>query len=714
MERKKKMTYEEFFHKYDIKANEQQAAALQRVEGATLLLAVPGSGKTTVIISRTGYMVYCAGISPNKILTLTFSLAAAREMKERYSMKFGTEERIPHFSTIHSFCVTVIRYCQREYLLDIPELEPQNERIIRRAYQTLTHQFASDSIVKELSTVLTQVKNSMMDEDEIADLSKDINCLAEADTDLPAFLKAYEEDKASNNLMDFDDQLLMAYDMLRKYPEVLNYFQDRFTYIAVDEAQDTSKIQHAIIELLAKKHGNIFMVGDDDQSIYGFRGASPELLLQFGKTYENAKILYMETNYRSDTAIIRQADQFIQDNKLRYKKSIQASSKAEGKIESIVLFDMADQYDKLYTILKADYEAHSGTTAVLYRNNDSVIPLLDLLNQKGLPVRCYSESNVYFSNPVVADLIALLSFAVHGDSDSFLRIYYKLQLYLTKQQAQFAVEESARTGKPILMVLKEIPSLYKRNAQLDKTAAAFQRISKQAPQMAINTILEALNYQKYINEGSEFSQQKADILRLLARNSKTVPVFLERINEWKTYDKNTFHDSKSNITLSTMHSSKGLEYDKVIMLDVTDGILPSKSTIKEGGSAYEEDVRLFYVGATRAKHTLIFFEAKNLFGKKLTKSRFITRFYRTKAPSSKKIDIDYTITSPEINRFVQHEPDSKADSFTEGTHIRHTMFGLGTIISTSSNGVVTIKFDRGGTKKLLLKTCLESKIMHVV
>lgn len=704
------MTYEDFCKEYHISLNPQQEAALRRVDGATLLLAVPGSGKTTVVISRTGYMILCAGVPAQHILTLTFSLAAAHEMKERFQKKFGAMERLPYFATIHSFCVSVLRHCQRNYGVDVPTLEPQNERIIRRVFQNVAHQYPTDSAVRELATAITLAKNSMMDDEEIEREFDKLSCLADVNAEFPAIYEAYEEDKKENGLMDFDDQLLFAYSLLRQFPAALQFFQRQYTHIAVDEAQDTSKIQHAIIELLAHGHGNIFMVGDDDQSIYGFRGASPTSLLQFEHTYPGAKVLYMETNYRSDASIVAQANQFIQDNNIRFRKNISSNSDAAGSIQTVTVFDVVDQYEKLYSLLKEDLGGNS-TTAVLYRNNDSALPVLEYLNQMGLPVRCRCEANIYFTNPIVSDLLAFLSFAVRGDSESFLRIYFKLGLFLTRDAAHQTVKMAGRTGSPILDTLGQLPSGQKREKRLQSVKQAFNRISHQPPAAAIETILTQLDYQRYIDEGSEFSQQKVDILKLLAKRHTTITQFLEHVEWWKSRDENAFHDPRSSITLTTLHSSKGLEFDRVIMLDMTDGVIPSKAAIKDTGAAFEEDARLFYVGATRAKHTLIFLMAQNVFGRKLTASRFIKRFLRTKSASAPKPAIPYSIQSEGINRFAKKTPPKE---LVPGTLIRHKMFGNGSVIEATPGGVVSIQFERAGLKKLMLQVCLDSDIIQIL
>ncbi|NLT12892.1 MAG: ATP-dependent helicase, partial [Clostridiales bacterium] len=345
---KTKMSLESFKARFKVNVNEQQEKAMCRVDGPTLLLAVPGSGKTTVIVARTGYMIHCAGIDSDRILNLTFSNAAAEEMKRRFHNIYGDGHK-PKFSTIHSFCTRVALYCKDKYGVYVPEIEAKNERIIRRAIMDLgPENYPSTNIVKDIQSGITLVKNLMLSDAEAALETANLNCLGMLGFDFMTIYKAYEEDKINHKIMDFDDLLTMAYDLLTEYPEALEHFQNQYTHISIDEAQDTSKIQHEIIRMLASKNRNLFMVGDDDQSIYRFRGAAPTYLLEFEHIYPEASILYMDINYRSDKSIIKQADQFIQDNKERFPKKLSAISDDDGQIDVITVPDMVDQYERLY------------------------------------------------------------------------------------------------------------------------------------------------------------------------------------------------------------------------------------------------------------------------------------------------------------------------------------------------------------------------------
>lgn len=272
------MDYHTFCQKFNICGlNEQQEAAVRRVNGATLLLAVPGSGKTTVIVARTGYLMYVAGVKPENILTITYTRAAAKEMKERFIKKFAPE-RIPAFSTINSFCLSVINTCAKEKYIHVPKLVPNNESIVRAIAAKMLPEYPSDSQVRSLAQKVCKVKNKLM-------TFQEIEAIEENSLDFSAFYQAYKLYMSEHDLMDFDDQLLMANDLLDEYPDILQRAHEKFRYVSVDEAQDTSYVQHLIVQKLVGRNGNIFMVGDEDQSIYGFRGAYPAALLDFQSNY---------------------------------------------------------------------------------------------------------------------------------------------------------------------------------------------------------------------------------------------------------------------------------------------------------------------------------------------------------------------------------------------------------------------------------------------
>ena len=263
-----------FLSGYSIVLNEQQKAALARTSGETLLLAVPGSGKTTVIIYRLGYLMY-QGVNPNSILTVTFSRAGAKDLKKRFKNVFKETKVMPIFSTIHSFSLSVIRRYERHYHTHAFDVTNDSAAILRKLYYQKYRTAISENDMAALQTAISLMKNKTASHKTIEETKV-------ASMDFPALYYAYEQYKRDHRLMDYDDMLIYAYRLLKKYPDLLSDYRSRYQYINVDEVQDTSPVQFAIIYLLAGKDGNLFMVGDEDQSIYGFRGADPDELPRRG------------------------------------------------------------------------------------------------------------------------------------------------------------------------------------------------------------------------------------------------------------------------------------------------------------------------------------------------------------------------------------------------------------------------------------------------
>ena len=359
------MTYEQFQKQFHIQLNRQQVEAARSIDGPVLLLAVPGSGKTTVLVTRLGYMIYCAEIAPESILTLTYTISAARDMAKRFGSYFGDEvARRIEFRTINGICAKVIQYYGNLIGKAPFSLATENETITRmlsEIFLRTEESYATESDLKGIRSMITYIKNMMLTGDEIRQLDE------EADYRVSEIYKAYNDELHARNRMDYDDQMVYAYNILRKSPETLQYFRNLYSYICVDEAQDTSRIQHEIIRLIAGGRDNLFMVGDEDQSIYGFRAAYPEALLSFEKDHPSAKVLLMEENFRSDGKIVEAADRFIQKNILRHEKHMTAARQALTDIQRIAVQNRRAQYDHLVKVA----EECRTQTAVLYRNNES-------------------------------------------------------------------------------------------------------------------------------------------------------------------------------------------------------------------------------------------------------------------------------------------------------------------------------------------------------
>ena len=615
------MDYKEFCAKYHVRLNDQQSTAVQRVNGATLLLAVPGSGKTTVIVARTGYLLHVVGIDPRNILTITFTKAAAREMKERFIKKFGeVNGLVPHFSTINSFCLSVIKTCAREKHITIPELVPNNEPIIRDIARTMMRDYPSDSTIKSLAQSIGKVKNELMENEQIKQIE-------EEGIDFYEFYLKYKAHLTDNGLMDFDDQLLMANELLDTYPDILARAKKQYRYISLDEAQDTSLVQHRIVQKLVGKDGNIFMVGDEDQSIYGSRGAYPEALLSFESDYNNASVIYMETNFRSDQKIVLAANQFIKRNKERHDKNMHPNSTEEGKINFVPLQDMKSQPHMVFDAIRKALAAKDHTLAILYRNNYSAIPIINLLQKAGLGVRTRDAAGIFLTNFVVSDILTFFRFAKDQTNlQLFRQLYYKLGLYLKSSVVQSIEETMARL--PCRSALIPLTHYGRISAQSRQILRYMDELPKMSPLDGIDSILWNIGYmdnwlQRKIDEGASESSLmlKVNILKLVAMEYKTVDEFLTAIDRIRDYQ----GDPDSNVTLSTIHSSKGLEFDQVVLVDVFNGVLPTISNTKEEKDE-EEEARLFYVGTTRAKHQLDIVVPNAMFGQALEVSEFLKGF----------------------------------------------------------------------------------------
>lgn len=601
------MDRDSFLQKYMGHLNEKQLAAVQTVNGPVLLLAVPGSGKTTVLVTRLGYMLYCEGIRPENILTLTYTVAATNDMARRFREIFGEEySNALEFRTINGICARVIARYGQMIGKSAFELLTDEKVILRMLTEILVQnlsEYPTESDVKNARTLITYCKNMLLSEEEIRELGK------EEGIPLWEIYSAYNRYLKQNSFMDYDDQMIYAYRMLKGSPELLKFYQEKYRYICVDEAQDTSKIQHIIIGLLAGEQGNLFMVGDEDQSIYGFRAAYPEALLNFTKEHPGAKELVMDQNYRSNARIVAVADHFIQHNKLRHRKHMVPTKAEEDEIHYISLKNRSAQY----TYLRKVAQNHEVETAVLYRDNESVLPLIDQLERQQIPYRIKSTDMAFFTHRVVTDVTNIMRFALNPyDTELFLRIYFKCQTYLKKNQAQQLCRISEERHIPVLEAAEYAEGL---NGMVLGKCRAFathlRNMLKEAPSRVLFRIETPLGYGEYL-ERNNMDDNKLFILKMLSYEEVSIGSFLGRLEYLQNMLREKRPDYDSNFILSTIHSSKGLEYEEVYLMDVCDGVFPdkvvySKKATPQEKKEFEEERRLFYVGMTRAKSVLHIF-----------------------------------------------------------------------------------------------------------
>lgn len=710
------MTFEEFKIKFQIHLTQQQLAAVTSIEHPTLLLAVPGSGKTTVLVTRLGYMVYCCGIKPEHILTVTYTVAATRDMRQRCVDLFGEElaNRL-EFRTINGICAKIISY-YGNYLgkkaYDLVTDEKYRTKLLSAIYVDLQKSYPTESDLKSLSMLITYIKNRMLTKSEIEALGE------EQEFSLLDIYNAYCSEMRRQSKMDFDDQMVYALMMLRKSPQLLAHFQERYPYICVDEAQDTSKIQHAIIGILAEKEKHLFMVGDEDQSIYGFRAAYPEALLDFEKNYKNAKVLLMEENFRSNGEIVAAADQFIQKNEFRHSKRMRAYREPGSQIQKIEMSTRRGQY----TYLEKAAEDCGTQTAVLYRDNESILPLVDRLERKGIPYQIKNADLTFFSHRIIFDIRNIILFAENpADTELFLQIYYKIGTYMNKMVAMEACRISGEKGIPIMdaaLEIKGLPSRMQKSIRIIQ--AQLQAMRRDTGDKAVYRITYNMGYGDYLNR-SQIKDGKIQILSAIGMNEPSGLRLVERLEELSMLIREKKMQPECRFLLSTIHSSKGLEYDRVYLMDVRNGIFPEtvltnpkKASIEEK-KAYEEERRLFYVGVTRAKNNLSIFYFKNeaTFTEELLGVKQDSRIAGRKEVRAKKqpfAQISSLQETAKIRKITESEYMDKLEEIRTTGYVMHRTYGEGCIRSIHGD-TLEIEFD-SRTAKCKLKFMMEHELLE--
>lgn len=667
------MEYKEFKEKYRFKLNEQQDSAVCKANGQTLLLAVPGSGKTTVITAKVGYLIFGMNIAPENILTVTYSVSAAHDMKKRFESIFG-ENIKTQFRTIHGLCALIIRAYERFNDTTAFELIDKDSKIfeiIKNIYIEMTNSYPADGVIKDIKTQITYAGNMMLNDDKLPDIKFGGVKFAE-------IYKKFKEYKIKNRQMDFDDQLLFAYRILKTYPNILSSVRNRYRYINVDEAQDTSRIQHEIIRLIVGEKGNIFMVGDEDQSIYGFRAAYPKALLEFKKVYPDGEILLMEKNYRSTLPIIEKADAFIKLNKGRFEKNMQAA-RQEGECPVLTMLgDIDEQYE--YILKKAKESEESFT--VLYRNTESVIPLVDMLEKSGVDYQIRENDCVFFSHPIVTDILNILKLAQDPhDVAAFSAVYYKFGCAVMKEKAINA----CKTNDPIAYLIeKEYDE--KKHAKLLALRQALQKACQYDSFYAIKYILCRTGYGVYLRTKFK-NETKMRIIIAIAKQNPNLEAFTERLEYLKSrIEKGSKKDAK--IILSTVHASKGLEYDNVVIMDTVAGVFPPYECDKD---MLEEERRIFYVAVTRAKNKLDIITSAREHGSVINKSSFASEYFSGLETKDKNSSLTREV-------------------FKIGSCVRHKMFGRGRVKSIDGN-FANIEFDNGAIKKLDMVLCIQNGLV---
>lgn len=667
--------------------NPQQRAAVAAVDGPVLLLAVPGSGKTTVLITRLGYMTEVCGIAPESILTMTYTVAATQEMRARFAARFGEAEAARmEFRTINGVAARIIALYSRMYGRTPPDLlqiESETTPLLLQLWQSINHEYAAESTLKELRTAITYIKNMCLTDAELDELETDLE-------NLPELYRAYQQALRARHKMDYDDQLCFALQILNGAPAVAAAFRKRYRYFCVDESQDTSRVQHEIIRVLAQQSGNLFMVGDEDQSIYGFRAAYPQALMDFEKTYPGARVLLMEENYRSREPILAAANRFVARNRYRRPKTIAPTQGAGEPIRVVEVRRRADQLAFLF----AEAQHCEVETAVLFRNHESALPIIDLCERRGVPYGCKAVEQTFFTNKIVRDVADIFALAARpDDADTFLRCYFKFGVAVTRAQALYAAGQARQYGQGCWTALINEDSIRPRTrAAMAEVAAGLARLPRMAADDAVRFLTDQLGYGKYLDKNG-MDRAKLAVLEMLGAQEPTPRRLLRRLAELRTIVQEHVTPPGCKFLLSTIHSAKGMEYDRVILLDVLDGILPAKPELCCRTPAetrqYEEDRRLFYVAMTRARQELVLFDCtaeRASFAQEVLSGLPGRRSRPDAVPAGHR-------PAPAAARKPLPPVDMAAITAV-GARVRHAVFGPGTVESTES-GRVTVRFAAG-------------------
>jgi len=712
--------YRSFCEKYNISLNTQQEKAVQTIEGANLLLAVPGSGKTTVLVARLGYMVLCCGIEPQNILSITYTKAAAADMKARFSRLFGSKlaDQL-RFRTINSLCDGIIKYYEWTRSTKAFDLidDKQRRQLLLNIYQSLSEDYPTENDLIEAETVITYIKNMMLNDEAVKEIDTDV-------PDILSFYKKYLSEMKLAHLMDYDDQMRYALNILLQFPDILAYYHKKYRYICVDEAQDTSKLQHTLIRLLARKNNNIFMVGDEDQSIYGFRAAYPQALMDFQKVYPNATVLYMERNYRSTQEIVGSAQKFIERNMNRHPKHMTADRERGTEIVAIPTVNRTAQYKYLLKVLQHEH----GEIAVLYRDNECAVPLIDLLIRNDIPYYTPKSQMIFFTSKPVMDMICFLRLIVDPyDTDAFMQIYYKCSLGFNKKTAVLACSKCRMKKIPVADALAEsLSDLQSKKGRAEAFKRNLLSAGNENTYIAIHKIYDSM-YKQYMLS-NHMDTGKIKILKALAASEPDIKSFLSRFEKLPILIEQNIDKTEQAVILSTVHSSKGQEYDTVYIMDVFDGYLPRSvprynDDDKEKNEEYQEERRLFYVAMTRAKNQLFLFNIEPYY------STFIRELFPEKYCPNKLIDAE----SPEnasrsLGYLNKHSltqkkktaaiPVNEIAQYTTGAIVRHKEYGKGSIRKVRTNNdkkhIVDVVFYSGVKCEFLLEYAVEHDLLSIV
>ncbi len=602
--------------------NTSQTEAVEHGKGPMLVLAGPGSGKTTVITERTKNLILNEKTDPSGILVITFTKAAAREMKERFAKRMGGNYPVT-FGTFHAVFFGILKHA---YGLKGENIIREEQRfgLMREIVQALRLEYEDEKeLIGDLLGEVGLVKNTGISLEHYYSKS----CAQEV---FRRVFRSYQQAMQNKRLIDFDDMLVYCYELLTQRPDILKGWQQKFSYILIDEFQDINKLQFDIIQLLAKPEDNLFVVGDDDQSIYRFRGAKPEIMLGFKTVYPNAKKVLLDVNYRSQSRIVEQSLKLICHNQARFEKEIRSSREA-GEAPEIRFFGEQSLQNKhtIETILKYRERGYRyQDMAVLFRTNTQPRLLMEQLLSYNIPFCTKDTIPNLYDHWIAKDIKTYIRLALGSRArKDFLQIMNRPKRYISRESLE--EPEVAFDVWANHFYEKNQPWVAERIEQLEVDLRILSRIS---PFGAINFIRNGIGYEGYLQDYAQERQIKGEelleVLDELQEGAKEFVTFEEWFAHMEEYARELKRQQERQasggdcVSLATLHSSKGLEYGVVFILDVNEGIMPFKKAVLP--AELEEERRMFYVGMTRAKDCLHLYYSRKINGREMEPSRFLT------------------------------------------------------------------------------------------
>lgn len=600
--------------------SEVQQRAVTHRGGPMLVLAGPGSGKTLVLTWRVRYLTEVCRINPGEILVITFTRAAAREMKERYLRMTGSESTAVSFGTFHAVFFQILKLAYGYRSENILREEEKYRFLKDAVFRQKLEPDDEAELLSSISSEISRVKNERSD----LQAYKATSCDSKS---FRAIFNEYDNRLRRSGKIDFDDMLGYCYELLKERPDILGAWQRKFRYILVDEFQDINQLQYDIVRMLAAPEDNLFIVGDDDQSIYRFRGAKPQIMLHFEEDYPAAKRVLLDTNYRCTGAIVEGAGRVIANNKERFPKDIRAQKDRGPAILTHLFKNQEEEYacviDKIR--LWREKGGSYGDIAVLFRTNTQPRKLVEELIAEGIPFRMRDSLPNLYDHWIVRDIFTYLRMSKGSLKRSdFLQIMNRPKRYIGRE----CLESEEISWEALLTWYDDKPWVCERIEKLQKDLKLAGRLS---PSGALHYIRHIIGYEGYLKEYAEYRGRNPeelsailDELAELAKGFSTLAdweAHIARVREELAKQAREREQNKDSVSLSTMHSSKGLEYRIVFIIDANEGITPHRRVIFE--EDMEEERRLFYVAMTRAKELLYIFSVKKLYGKKAEISRFV-------------------------------------------------------------------------------------------